>query len=211
MKLLIGVPTLDFVHVEFLKSLTALIMRLNEQRVKFELRIESGTLVYFARDNIACHAINNGFTHVLWLDSDMVFNDDILDDLMFSGKQFVSGIYHARRKGHASCIFKSIDLNHLERFEEYPEDTFEIAGCGFGCVLTDVEILRTVQQATGSCFTPIKRYGEDLAFCTRVHDQGFKMYCEPGVVCGHIGHLTVYPEDYNRWKSNISNIEEIGG
>lgn len=212
MKLLIGVPSLDYMHTEFVKSLTSLLMRLRDDEVPFDLEIISGTLVYFARDSIARKAINEGYTHVLWLDSDMVFSDDILDDLMFSGKQFVTGIYHARRIGHASCIFKTIDIQKgIERFDEYPTDTFEIAGCGFGCVLTDTMILRDVMLKYESCFTPLPQYGEDLAFCLRASQMGHKIWCEPSVVCGHIGHLTVYPEDYEYWKARISNLDEIEG
>ena len=110
MKLLIGIPTMDFVHVEFMKCLCALIQRLRDEKVNFDLDINSGTLVYLARERIAHRAINEEYTHVLWLDSDMVFQPSLLDDLMFSGKGFVTGIYHARRKGYASCIFKSIDV-----------------------------------------------------------------------------------------------------
>lgn len=210
MRLLIGIPTLDYVHTEFMKSLMALIMRLKDDRIPFDVEIISGTLVYFARDNIACKAINDGYTHVLWLDSDMVFNADILDDLSFCGEKFVTGIYHARRRGHQSCIFKSINIQTgIERFEKYPNQTFQIAGCGFGCVLTDVEILKAVQEKEGSCFTPIKQYGEDLAFCLRATQLGYKLWCEPSVVCGHIGHLTIYPEDYEIWKNRISNIDDF--
>lgn len=210
MRLLIGVPTLDFMHTEFVKSMTALIMRLKDERIPFDLEIISGTLVYFARDNIASKAINNDYTHVLWLDSDMVFTPDILDDLKFCGQQFVTGIYHARRRGHQSCIFKSIDITQgIERFDKYPNQTFQIAGCGFGCCLTATEILKAVQETEGSCFTPIKQYGEDLAFCLRATKLGYKIWCEPSVVCGHIGHLTVYPEDYEIWRSRISNIDEF--
>lgn len=210
MKLLIAVPSLDFMHTEFVKSLTALVIRLKNDNVDFDVEIMSGTLVYFARDNLACKAINEKYSHVLWLDSDMVFNDDILEDLMFSGKQLVSGIYHARRRGHQSCIFKELDLKKgIARFEEYPKDTFEIAGCGFGCILTDVAILKEIQEQDGTCFTPMRSYGEDLAFCIRAKRLGHKIWCEPSVVCGHIGHLTVYPEDYEIWKSRISNIDEF--
>ena len=212
MKLLVAVPSLDFMHTEFVKSLMSLVMRLKDDGIDFDLEIASGTLVYFARDNIACKAINNGYTHVLWLDSDMVFNADILDDLMFSGKQIVTGIYHARRRGHASCIFKQVDLQKgIIRFEEYPTDTFEIDGCGFGCILTDVQVLKEIQMQWGTCFTPIKQLGEDIAFCKRAKQLGYKIYCEPSVVCGHIGHLTIYPEDYEFWKQRISNYGEIKG
>lgn len=212
MKLLIGIPSLDYMHTEFVKSLTNLILKLKNDGVWFDVEIQSGTLVYFARDNIACKAINEGYTHVLWLDSDMVFNADILEDLMFSGKQLVTGIYHARRRGHSSCIFKCIDLQKgISRFEEYPRETFEIAGCGFGCILTDVQILKEIQMQWGTCFTPLKTLGEDIAFCARATQLGYKIYCEPSVVCGHIGHLTVYPEDYEIWKTRISNYGEIKG
>ena len=117
MKLLIGIPSLDFQHVDFVKSLTALIVRLKDDSIDFDVQIEAGTLVHVARDKIACKAINEHYTHVLWFDADMVFTDDVLDSLMFCGKQFVSGICHSRRKGYHSCLFKNLDLNHLERFE----------------------------------------------------------------------------------------------
>lgn len=209
MKLLIGVPTLDYIHVEFMQCLMKLLLKLKDDGIAFDVDIESGTLVYFARDRIANKAINEGYTHVLWLDSDMVFNENILDDLMFCGEKFVSGIYHARRKGYASTIFKSIELNGLERFEEYPREAFRIAGCGFGCVLVDTEVLKAVAMKNGTCFTPLKDLGEDIAFCKRAQDLGYTLWCEPSVVCGHIGHITIYPEDHEAWKKTISNYDEV--
>lgn len=209
MRLLIGIPTLDYVNVEFMKCLMFLIMKLKDDGIEFDVEINSGTLVYLARERIAHKAINEKYTHVLWLDSDMVFNADILDDLLFCGKDFVTGIYHARRKGYASVIFKSIEINGIERFEEYPNETFQIAGCGFGCVLTSVEMLSSVCLHYGTCFTPLPSLGEDIAFCKRAKDLGYKLWCEPTVICGHIGHITIYPEDHEAWKKTISNYDEV--
>lgn len=204
MKLMIAIPCMDFVHVEFLKCLTALERKLKNDGVPFEENIVSGTLVYMARDKIACKAINDGFSHVMWLDSDMIFQPQIVEDLLDAGKSFVTGIYHARRPGFSSCIFKECyDLNHLERFSEYPRDIFEIGGCGFGCVLTEVDVIRQVQEHFRTCFTPVPNYGEDIAFCNRVHDLGIKMWCEPTVRCGHIGHNAVWPEDEEKWKNDL--------
>lgn len=204
MKLLIGIPSLDYMHTEFVKSITALIVRLKDDGVDFTVHIESGTLVYKARDNIASKAVNEGYTHVLWFDSDMVFTDDIFDTLQFCGKDIVCGIFHARRKGYHSCLFKSLELNNLERFEEYPKEPFEIAGCGFGCVLLSVEVLKAVFQRYKSCFLPLKYYGEDLAFCLRAREVGYKIYADPTAVVGHVGHIIIYPEDHERWKAEIS-------
>lgn len=203
MKLLIGIPSTDFLHVEFMKSLTNLILRLKDDKIDFKVHFESGTLVYVARDNIARKAINEGYTHVLWLDSDMVFTDDLLDSLMFCGKPFVCGIFHSRRKGYHSALFKNIELNSLERFEEYPSEPFRVAGCGFAGVLIETHILRDVMHRDGTCFLPLKQYGEDLAFCKRAVEMGFEIWGEPTAVMGHVGHITIYPEDHEKWKAEV--------
>lgn len=209
MKLLIAIPSLDFMHTEFVKSLLALTARLSRDGIEHEVRIESGTLVYIARDKLAQYAVGGEFTHVLWLDSDMVFTEDLLDDLLFAGKDFVTGIAATRRKPFITCVFKS--LNPCQRFmpDEIPKDTFEIAGCGFACVLTSIDIIKAVKRANGTSFTPTQLHGEDLAFCKRARDLGFKIYAEPGVRVGHIGHIAIYPEDFYRWKDEVVNIDNF--
>ena len=209
MKLLIAIPSLDFMHPEFVKSLLALTARLSRDGIEHEVRIESGTLVYIARDKLAQYAVAAEFTHVLGLDSDMVFTEDLLDDLLFAGKDFVTGIAATRRKPFITCVFKS--LNPCQRFmpDEIPKDTFEIAGCGFACVLTSIDIIKAVKRANGTSFTPTQLHGEDLAFCKRARDLGFKIYAEPGVRVGHIGHIAIYPEDFYRWKDEVVNIDNF--
>lgn len=203
MKLLIAVPTLDFLHFEFVQCLTNLIMRLNREGENFEVKFMAGTLVYAARNKLVEHAINNEFTHVLWLDSDMVFQDSILEDLLFCEKDIVCGRFNARRKPFVSCQFSK--LVPLERIDDYPLDTFEIAGCGFGCVLTTVDVLKDISQKQGTCFLPMSGFGEDLAFCVRAKESGYKIYCEPTAVVGHIAHIPIYPEDHERYMATISN------
>ena len=208
-KLLIAIPTLDFLHFEFVESLTKLIMHLNQQGIRFEVKYISGTLVYVARDKLAGYAINNDFTHVLWLDSDMVFTETIVEDLLDCDKDFVTGIYHTRRKPFISCVFKRIVP--VERFPEYPKETFRIGGCGFGCVLVKTSVLKDVQMNYETCFLPLAGFGEDLAFCVRAQDLGYKLWCEPTVRCGHVGHIAIWPEDQERWKSEISNYDDFKG
>lgn len=204
MKLLIAVPSLDFMHVDFVKSLTGLILRLKDEGEDFDLLIESGTLVHMARDKIACRAINEGYTHVLWLDADMVFTPDLLEDLRFSGKDFVTGICHSRRPPFGGCLFENLDLKHLKRLNgPYPASPFRVAGCGFACVLIRTEILKAVQEHYRTCFTPMVGYGEDTAFCLRAGELGYEIWAEPTVRPGHIGHIAIYPEEYERWMAQL--------
>lgn len=201
MKLLIAIPTLDYMHYRFVECLTALTLRLQREKVNFDVKFHGGSLVYISRDRLAEHAINKGYTHVLWLDADMIFTDSLLDDLLFSGKPFVTGIAYGRRQPHMACIFR--ELAPVERFEDYPNNTFEIAGCGFACVLIETGILRDVKVKEGTCFFPMREFGEDLAFCVRASAMGHKIHAEPGVKVGHIGHNVIWEEDHRRYMDGI--------
>lgn len=207
MKLMIAIPTLDFVHVKFMECLVKLIRYLDEDGVDFTVEIKSGTLVYHAREQLATKARMEFYTHILWLDSDMIFNEDVVDDLLFHKKPYVCGIFHARREPHLSCLFKS--LTPIERWScgEYPDQLFEIAGGGMACTLMDVNVVRKVWERYGSCFMPTPALGEDLAFCERAAACGIKMYADPAVRIGHIGHIVINPEDEEGWKAKVSGTE----
>ena len=204
MKLLIGVPSLDFVHVEFLKSLHALTEHLHHEGVRFELFICNGTLAHVAREHVANHAINGDFTHVLWLDADMVFPETILEDLQFCGKSFVTGIAASRRPPFTLCIFSDLDLNHLTRVEQLPSEAFRVAGCGFACVLIETAIMKDVLMNNHTMFLPMQYYGEDLAFCKRASELGYEIWAEPSARLGHIGHNAVWPEDHEKYMEQLS-------
>lgn len=201
-----GVPSFDFMHVDFVQSLIALLNRLHDEKIEHQLFICSGTLAHVARDKIAKMAVNQHFSHVLWLDADMVFAPEILDDLAFSGNKFVTGIAASRRPPHCLCVFKNLDLNHLERFEldDMPAEPFKVEGCGFACVLIETEILEAVLHRFKTCFLPMAEYGEDLAFCLRARQMGFSIWADPSVRLGHIGHNTIWPEDHDRYMENLA-------
>ena len=198
MKLLIAVPTLENVSVDFMESLMNLACHLKDEGVDFKLKIEAGTLVYFARENLARWAIANRYTHVLWLDSDMVFHDEIVEDLQFCGKDIVTGIAHSRRPPFSSCLFTEI-YPGVEKFKgEYPQQAFKVAACGMACVLMSVKVLDAVYNKFGNMFQPLNEpltYGEDVAFCWRAAQCGFDIWAKPTVRVGHVGRRVIWPED----------------
>ena len=198
MKLLIAVPTLENVPVDFMESLMNLACHLKDEGIDFKLKIEAGTLVYFARENLARYAIANRFTHVLWLDSDMVFSEEIVEALQFCGKEIVTGIAHSRRPPFSSCIFTEI-FPGVEKFKgDYPITPFRIAACGMACVLMSVQVLDKVREKFGTMFQPMTDpiiYGEDVAFCWRAAQCGFEIWVEPTVRVGHVGRRIIWPED----------------
>lgn len=191
MKLLIAVPTTDYLHADFVRSLSKLQEELGRKRIDYTVEIQAGTLVYFARNKLANKAINEKYTHVLWLDSDMVFEPTILDDLMDCGKEMVCGAFVSRRPPYGPCIYTSIRKNEIKKVKDFGLTPFRVDGCGFACVLTSVELLQAVALKFGTTFQPTDYYGEDLAFCWRVGRLGREIWCEPTVRPGHIAHVPV--------------------
>ena len=65
------------------------------------------------------------------------------------------------------------------------------------CTMIATEILKEVQNRSGSCFNPERvdgiKYGEDLAFCRRATETGAEIWCEPTARCGHITHVPIWP------------------
>ena len=194
-RLLIAVPCMDYIHVSFVQSLQNLTTHLGREGIRHRVDIVPGTLIYFARTKLACQAINEDFTHLLFLDSDMVFDESIVEGLQFADKDIVCGAFQSRRPPYGSCIFTS--LEPVERVKEYGISPFRVAGCGMACTMIKTETLRAVQSKFGDCFNPEKingvNFGEDTAFCWRAAKTGAEIWCDPTVRIGHVAHVPIWP------------------
>ena len=195
-KLLIGIPTLEYIHYQFVNSLTQLVLHLKNEGIDVDVFFKGETLIYAARDAVAEKAINGGYTHILWLDADMVFEKDLVDKMLEIKKPFVTAICYSRRYPYKPCIFKHLaPSKRYESPKEYPSEIFQIGGCGFACVLMEVEMLRKMKKLHYQMFMPTPDLGEDLAFCKRATDFGYELWADSNLRVGHIGHIPIYQED----------------
>lgn len=206
MKTLIAVPCLDMVYVDFARSLIDL-----EKPEGTVYSMVKNSLIYNARNTIAKNAIKHKFDRVLWLDSDIVCEPDTLIKLsedIDTGLDYVSGVYFMRTMPTKPVIYSDIWMKiegasvnvGSKTFTNYPSGKeaglFEIAGSGFGCVMTSVDLLEHMERKYGAPFTPLLGLGEDIAFCWRVKQEGVKMWCDSRVMCGHIGSRIIDVIDY---------------
>lgn len=194
MKILIAVPCMDQVPAPFCQSLAQL------QKIgDCVLYMKMGSLIYAARNEIATAAIQADADYVFWLDSDMVFKPDILVKMMATLKEndldILTGLYFRRVPPYSPVLFDELDIDgqacKFSEFDTIPEGLFEVGGCGFGCVLMKTDVFFDVQSKHGNMFAPIGNNGEDVAFCWRARDCGFKIYCDPNVICGHVGYSVI--------------------
>ena len=197
MKYLIAVPCMSMVHTDFMNSLLGL-RRTGEPHIATSVN----SLIYDSRNTFSARACEE-YDRVLFLDSDMVIPNDAMQRLaedMDEGRDFVSGIYFARKLPTAPIVYSKVEYGTAEdgtlkacaeHYRDYPRDSlFEVAGCGMGCTMISTDLLKKVWAKYGPPFDPLTQLGEDLSFCLRVTELGCKIWCDSRVKCGHVGNYT---------------------
>ena len=213
MKTLIAIPCGDQLEANFVECL------LNLRPVgETEIKLLKGTLVYDARNQLTQYALEKGgCDFVLWLDSDMTFEPDLLERLMedIDGKQAVTGLCFGRRPPFKPCIYKSIRVEkeglgvmpHADNWYDYPRDQlFEVEGFGFACVLMRMDRLDAM-SVYGIPFFPVAGLGEDLSFCWRARQLDIRLWCDSRLKIGHIMRLSV---DENFRDQALGPAEDAG-
>lgn len=208
MKVLIAIPAMDSVPTQFAWSLATL---QKEQNTIVAFQISS--LVYTARNELARGAIKMGADFVLWLDSDMVFEPDTLKRLLKDYEEkkgdIITGVYYRRVPPFTPVLYDEFNVTDeavaWKETRDVKDDFFEVEGCGFGCVLMPTEALFDVYEKYGQPFDPISGSGEDLSFCWRARQLGYKIVCDPSIQPGHVGHQIITKEFYEAYKSREGN------
>lgn len=201
MKILIAVPCMDQVPSQFAQSIATL-NKVGDCVIAFQM----GSLVYDARNSLALNAIKAEADYVMWFDSDMVFPSDTLERLIMDRDKgdIITGVYYRRVAPYHPVLMEKLEISQdkceWSDYIDYPQDIFEVAGCGFGCVLVSAKVLLEVFAEYGNMFAPINGVGEDLSFCWRARQLGYKIVCDPSVQCGHVGHYVVDRNFYNVYK-----------
>lgn len=210
MKTLVAVPCLDMVQTSFMNSLLRL-MSVDETKISFRV----SSLVYDSRNLLAGEAVSQGYDRILFLDSDMVFQPDLLIRLskdMDEGRDYVCGLFFRRKPPYKPVIYKDLHYHRdglkldmkLEPYLDYPQnEIFEVAGSGFGAVMMTTALVNKVGDKFGYPFSPEMGFGEDLSFCWRVKQLGIPMYCDSSVRVGHVGMGTISEETYFATRGDI--------
>lgn len=201
-KILISIPCRDDVPVRFIETLLNL-----QKPCTCMYRFGTSGLVYDARDEACQIAISNDYDYILFIDSDMVVEPRALVYALKREADIVTGLYFKRKDNHEPVLYKKIGKRYTDEngtihhsFTEVATDLskefFEVEGCGFGFVLIRTEVLKTMHKKYLSWFEPLPGMGEDLSFCERCKDFGFKIMCDTSIYLGHMG---TYVYDFKDW------------
>ncbi len=189
-RILIAIPTARNIEAETFKSIYDLTVP-DGYEVNFQYFF--GYQVDQVR-NLISDWVTRGYDYLFSVDSDIAFAPDTLVKLLAHDKDLVSGLYIQRKPGqHTLEVYRPNEhggVNNIPYADIRGRGLVEIAGCGFGCVLVKADVIRTIgypQFKYHSAIDHKNTISEDVYFCRRARDSGFKLYADTSILCKHIG------------------------
>jgi len=187
-KIGICIPTAGVVRIGFAASLVGLVAKfaaggvptVPEAKITIALHVLESSNWITNREKLARMAINDGETHLMFLDDDMLFDPRVLEVLLGRRQAIVTTNYLI--KTEPAQDFVAVGLDGL-RIPTKAESTgiVPISYSGFGVSLIEVEVFRKTPQpwfmpdfnAEKSEYTT-----EDNPFFRRAREAGFAVYVD---------------------------------
>jgi hypothetical protein len=158
------------------------------------LKISQGTLIANQRAELSLDAMGEGCTHILFIDSDMRFPQDMIGRLLKHDLDIVATNCARRRMptGPTAQLYK--ENGERELVWTMPESTGlqEVGSVGMGVMLIKANVFASLAEPWFE--TPWRHdkrgyIGEDVYFCQKATAAGFKIWIDHDVSkeIGHIG------------------------
>jgi hypothetical protein len=175
----ICVPSGDMVHADFAANLAALCLDPGARTGVINCK---SSLVAVARNQCVAAALHIKATHVLFLDSDMVFPLDTLKRLLKHEKEIVGALYSRRRPPFDPTGLPydgAKETNGLLRMKNMPA----------GCLLIATRVFEKIQKPWFSGRIEGEHIlGEDVHFCEHAAAAGFEIW-QDTVLSHEVGHI----------------------
>lgn len=189
-KILVAIPTARNIEAETFKSIYDLEVPTGYQ---LDFQYFYGYNIDQVR-NLIADWIVRGYDYLFSVDSDIAFPPDTLKRLLAHDRDMVTGLYIQRKPGQH--ILEVYEHNAQGGVSNIPYEKIkgrglvEIASCGFGCVLVKGEVMRAIPYPHFKYHSAIDHrntISEDVDFCKKALDRGFKIWADTDIQCRHIG------------------------
>lgn len=190
-KVCIAIPARDTVYSHFAYCLQALVQYHTQRGIDTFVEFNLGTLVGNQREKLANKAIDQGATHIFYLDSDMMFPKDVCE-ILLSHKLSIVGCNYSTR----SLPFKSVAYSKMYDWESGIDKgttgLISVDGVGFGCILIETNVFKFIHKPWFPItYTPETDdyLGEDMNFCQKAIKNGevIAVDCDLSTKIYHLG------------------------
>ncbi|MCL2698625.1 MAG: hypothetical protein FWE74_11175 [Oscillospiraceae bacterium] len=198
LRIMIAVPCYQACEPDTMKSIYDLMIPAG---VETSLVFVTGYTVVQARNRIVEKSLKDNYDYTLFVDSDVVLPNNLLERLLSLGADIACGWYVKKIPGTQEKIaeiytlrFDGQNIRNVLESEMPKEGVLEIAACGFGCALVRNTLF--VKVYDGMYFEYIERkqgsgtfiMSEDIYFCGKSKAMAqAKILLDTSLRCPHIG------------------------
>lgn len=200
-KVAICVPSRDLMASEFTHSWVKMVAHfcthfVGTGQAEIINLVDLGTLLPDMRNTLAKTAIEMDATHILWLDSDMIFPADTIDRLFAHSKPIVGAGYSQRKRPCKPTTSK----DGLWLYTEDQTGIEQVDFLGMGVMLVETEVYKNLPQpwhCLGWNEDRQTMVGEDVYFCRQAAEIGATTWIDHDLTreIGHIGYHTYTMRD----------------
>ena len=189
----------------FLQPFLAIVSYTHQKVGPVNVSISTHYCTYEARNICMRDALKANSDYIFFLDVDVLAHPDIIEQLLKSGKEIVSGPYHMKTPPYRPIAFTrsgnegEYDLN--TSIEE--EKLYEVDGVGGGCLLIKRGVLEKISEPYFDVKLNGKNLGEDLYFCHKAQEAGYKIWYDNTIFeVRHLG-ASVGFSDFKLWNYHV--------
>jgi choline kinase len=160
------------VHSCFVHDLMQMIQYCNSIGLKTQLHMLTGSLISRQRQHLAQEALENNATHVLWVDSDMMFPPTALETLICHQKTIVGCNYSTRSLPLRGVAYRKVGNweSWLGREKDCENTLVEVEASGMGFMLVDAQVFCDLPKPWFEIIYSDEyqdHIGEDFYFCLK--------------------------------------------
>ena len=197
-RIMIGIPCLDTIKTETVISLFSAVSVI---KYPATLYVRKSCYVHDARNKIVSKAMDEGYTHLMFIDSDMKFPRDGINRLIEQEKDVIGGLYFRRQIPHRPTI-NTLENHKIVVPYKFPKDkTFKVWSVATGFMLIDLKVAKKIKPPWfGFGNYKGQSMGEDVYFCKKVNDHKFGVWVDPTIKLGHVGEYVYTERDYQAYE-----------
>lgn len=171
------------------------------------------------RDSVAALAMQEGFSHILYLDADMVWPTDTLMRMLAHHDQgIVGGLYVMRHPPFAPVALrdgKAAEGSEVLQYQHAREGLTEteLVPCdvlGMGCTLVPVSVFDAIGPRPWFAYANDDEgwpcVTEDVPFCQKAQKAGYGIWLDPTISCGHVTQQVVDRKTAIRYQKDSERV-----
>lgn len=183
---------------------------------RFQMIECTRAMVADARNLMVQKVLELGCTHVLFTDDDHVLPQDALMRLLEHDVDIVGALAFGRKKPYNPCVYNAFTLAgneiSLTSVDLIKQGLQQVTAIGFSFVLVKIDVFKQMPfpwfvygDKSLGIHDKLGGLGEDLSFCIKAGNAGYKIHCDTDLVVPHIGDPIIVDENtyLNHKKENM--------